>query len=307
MHLVATLLLAAAATTSGSEAAPANATRSSELRVKCIISAIHEVEVPAKRVGALMSLSKREGQEVEKGAVVANIDDQDARARVRAAEFRQQQARLQAENVFRIQAAEKAAEAASYEHKQSVQINNRSPGAVSEFEIKRSSVQAERLGLTAKSEKLAVEEASYLEQERQQEILIATNDLHDRKVRSPINGIVAELLRHDGEWLRQGEPIMRIIQMDVLKAEAYVSLNDVLPFEVAGRTVSILWRVGNGKPQIFENCRISFVSPEVEPGGRYRVWADVPNRRWKGSNQWILRPGMVAEMVFRYDSGETSN
>lgn len=306
MHGVAAILLTAVSLT-GPQSTTTQAARSSELHAKCIVSSIHEVEVPAKRIGALMSLAKREGDEVEKGAVVAKIDDQDASARVRAAEFRQQQAELQAKNVFRIQAAEKAAEAARYEYKQSLQINERSPGAVSEFELKRLLVQAERLGLTVEVEKQTVKEASWLDKERKEEIAIAQNDLNDRQVKSPINGIVAELFRHDGEWLEQGDPIMRIIQMDRLKAEAYVSQGDVLPFELAGRTVAIELYFRNGTSQKFEDCPIGFISPEVEPGGRYRIWAEVPNRQWSGSNQWILRPGMVADMVLRLDSLQPSD
>ena len=88
-------------------------------------------------MGALAAIVKAEGLEVAKDTLVAKIDARDAEVRVRSAEFRRQQAQIQAENLFRIEAAEKAAEAADYEHKQSLEINRVSPGAISEFEIKR--------------------------------------------------------------------------------------------------------------------------------------------------------------------------
>ena len=43
--------------------------------------------------------------------------------------------------------------------------------------------------------------------------------------------------------------------------------------------------------------RIVFVSPLVEPGGDYRVWAEVENRQPQGSNQWLLRAGQQATMT----------
>jgi macrolide-specific efflux system membrane fusion protein len=210
--------------------------------------------VPAKRNGVLMSLKKHDGDEVEKETTIANIDDRDALARVRAAELRQKQAQMQAENTQRIEAAKLATKVAEFEHEQSVKINIRSPGTVSEVELKQLDARVKQLGLTAQVEERAVEEAKVLALEREEEIVIAKNDLQDREVKSPLNGVVAEVFHDEGEWLQQGEPIMRIIQMDRLKAEAYVSLNDVLPDEIRGRKVVIEVKSRNRNPErlVFE-------------------------------------------------------
>jgi multidrug efflux pump subunit AcrA (membrane-fusion protein) len=298
MNIASTMLLAAALT--GPQPTTTNNSEGA-LRTKCIISVIHEVNVPAKRNGVLMKLEKHEGDAVEKSTAIANIDDRDALARVRAAELRQKQAQMQAENTQRIKAAKLATKVAEFEHEQSVKINLRSPGTVSEVELKQLDARVQQLDLTAQVEERAVEEAKVLALERGEEIVIATNDLQDREVKSPLSGVIAEVFHDEGEWLQQGEPIMRIMQMDRLKAEAYVSLNDVRPDEIRGRNVVIEVKSRNRKPERFDNCSVQFVSPEVEPGGRYRIWAEVPNRQWPGSNQWILRPGMVAEIVILLD------
>lgn len=298
MNIASTMLLAAALT--GPQPLATN-NSDGDLRTKCIISVIHEVNVPAKRNGVLMKLEKHEGDEVEKSTTIANIDDRDAQARVRAAELRQKQAQMQAENTQRIKAAKLATKVAEFEHEQSVKINERSPGTVSEVELKQLDARVKQLDLTAQVEERAVEEAKVLALEREEEIVIARNDLQDREVKSPLSGVVAEVFHDEGEWLQQGEPIMRVIQMDRLKAEAYVSENDVRPDEIRGRQVVIVVKPRNREPERFDKCSVQFVSPEVEPGGRYRIWAEVPNRQWPGSTQWILRPGMVAEIAILLD------
>jgi multidrug efflux pump subunit AcrA (membrane-fusion protein) len=47
--------------------------------------------------------------------------------------------------------------------------------------------------------------------------------------------------------------------------------------------------------------RISFVSPLVESGGDYRVFAEVPNRKTPGSDEWLLRAGQTATMTIHSD------
>ncbi|MFK7819257.1 MAG: HlyD family secretion protein [Planctomycetaceae bacterium] len=43
-----------------------------------------------------------------------------------------------------------------------------------------------------------------------------------RRVVSPINGEVAEILRNKGEWVEPGTPIARVIRLDRLRVEGYV-------------------------------------------------------------------------------------
>lgn len=305
MNGTATLLLALALTGPQPLAAP-TLESAGELRPKCIISVIHEVNVPAKRDGVLMSLKIRDGDEVANDMILAKIDDRDSKARVRVAELRQQQAQVKANSRARIEAAEWAAKVAEFEYKQSVLINKRSPGTVSQVELQQLESRVKQLELTADVEEMEFKGAGLLALERQEEIVVAKNDLEDREVKSPVNGVVAEVFHDEGEWLQQGEPIMRVIQMDRLKAEAYISLDDVLPDQIAGRHVRIEVRFRNRKPEVFANCLVEFVSPEVEPGGRYRIWAEVPNRQWSGTKQWILRPGMVTEMVIRMNELATA-
>jgi hypothetical protein len=43
--------------------------------------------------------------------------------------------------------------------------------------------------------------------------------------------------------------------------------------------------------------KIIYISPLVQAGGEYRVWAEVSNRQENG--QWLLRPGLNAEMTIQ--------
>ena len=52
--------------------------------------------------------------------------------------------------------------------------------------------------------------------------------------------------------------------------------------------------MAGGKSETFVG-RVTFISPLVQPGGEYRFWAEVDNRRH--GDAWLLRPGVEAEMV----------
>ena len=43
--------------------------------------------------------------------------------------------------------------------------------------------------------------------------------------------------------------------------------------------------------------KIVFVSPLVQPGGEYLVWAEVENKQENG--HWLLRPGLTATMTIQ--------
>ena len=59
-------------------------------------------------------------------------------------------------------------------------------------------------------------------------------------------------------------------------------------------TVSVMF--ADEREESFKG-RIVFVSPLVEPGGDFRVWAEVENRQAKESVEWLLRAGQTATMT----------
>jgi macrolide-specific efflux system membrane fusion protein len=97
-----------------------------------------------------------------------------------------------------------------------------------------------------------------------------------------------------GEWVEVGKPVVRIVRLDKLRVEGFIHVRDALPGDIVDRSVKVAVELARGQKREFTG-KITFVSPLVQAGGDYRVWADVDNRREQ--DQWLLRPGLEAEMT----------
>jgi hypothetical protein len=69
--------------------------------------------------------------------------------------------------------------------------------------------------------------------------------------------------------------------------------------EIDGRTVSVDVELARGRKEQFDG-RVVYVSPEVDSGGQYTVWAEVTNRQDNG--RWLLKPGLNATMTIHLNS-----
>ncbi|MCX7423665.1 MAG: HlyD family efflux transporter periplasmic adaptor subunit [Planctomycetia bacterium] len=111
-----------------------------------------------------------------------------------------------------------------------------------------------------------------------------------RQICSPLDGVVVEVFRHQGEWLEPGQRVLRIVRLDRLRVEGFVDAKRIrgemrdAPVRVDVELADEIKAKVKGK--------IIFVSPEVDPvNGQVRVWAEVENPDFK------LRPGLRAEML----------
>jgi hypothetical protein len=124
----------------------------------------------------------------------------------------------------------------------------------------------------------------------------ADKAIERRMIRSPIDGVIEDLSKHQGEWLQPGDMLAHVLRTDTLRVEGYIDAAKWDPGEVRDRPVTVSVTLANGKQEEFTG-RIVFVSERVESGGDYRVYADVPNRRGVASGEWLLRAGQTAKMT----------
>ncbi len=113
--------------------------------------------------------------------------------------------------------------------------------------------------------------------------------LHRREIRSPIDGIVVHVNRHIGEWIEPGEPCVRIIRLNRLRAEGFVSSENALRLSPGGK-VTILVKLPSQQLDI--TGTITFINPEIDPvNQQVRVWVEIENP------DNLLRPGMQGQLV----------
>lgn len=118
---------------------------------------------------------------------------------------------------------------------------------------------------------------------------VAQEELDRRRIVSPQSGIVVERLKHRGEWVEAGEPVLRLVQLDTLYVEGYVNVDEV---DLSDRGRSVTVTAASEGNDVIANGKIVFVSPEVDSvNGQVLIKAEVSNPKH------LLRPGKRVHMT----------
>ena len=144
------------------------------------------------------------------------------------------------------------------------------------------------------NKEIAGEEAKVSEAE----VNAAKEGLERRKIRSPLNGMVVEVYRHEGEWVQPEDPVVHIIRLDRLRVEGFLKVADLTPEKVDGRPVRVTVELDQGRRVTVEG-KVVFADPVFAADGEFQVWAEVDNRRNPQTDKWLLGPGLLAEMTIQ--------
>lgn len=269
-------------------------TSTSELKIDSVlVSLIEEVEVPAQEVGQLNSIKVKEGMTVEKGDILAQIEDSEAMLLLQQAKLEYEMARLKAANDVDLRFARKAHEVANAELQRAEDSIKKYPKSISKTEL-------DRLKLTAEKSELEIEQAAEERKTTQLEASLKRNAeqiaalaVQRRKVVSPINGMVVQIMIRNGEWVRPGDTVLRILRLDRLRAEGLINASRLQEQDLMNRPVTLVVNPGTNQTREFQG-KISFVSPEINPvNNQTRVWAEIDNPDLK------LKPGMRASLIIK--------
>ena len=259
-----------------------------------LITLIEQAAVPARESGVLTHVEVREGDLVDEGAFLARVDDEQAALAAERARIDLDIARKQAENDISVRYAKKSAEVAAAELKRSTEAVERFNNAVSQTEIDRLRLAAERAVLEIEQSQHDLETNRLSTELKQSEYRLAEHNVERRKIVAPLAGAVVEINRRRGEWVEVGETVVRILRVDRLRAEGFLDAKHVNA-DLAGRPVTLHIDLP-GRPQSEFPGRLVFVSPEVNPvNGQVRVWAEVENRGL------LLRPGLQAALTIHLE------
>ncbi len=235
-------------------------------------------------------------------------------------------AAMKAANDVAVRHASKSRDASKAEFDRAVQARKAFEKSISQTELDRLKLVLERNELEIEKAKVEkdladlqqqIEESSIAEQDQiverlklsveqaqvQKEVDALTRDvkartldqaklqLARRSLRSPLEGEVAEVFRHRGEWLEPGQRVMRIVRLDRLKVEGFVSSREITG-SLRGAAVRVRVVLGDDEKSVIVKGKVVFISSEIDPvNAQVRVWAEVENP------DLLLRPGLPAEMV----------
>lgn len=255
-----------------------------------LVRAIDNVEVPAREAGVIAEILVREGTVVATGDLLARIDATASKLEQQRAELELKLARMEAENDVSVRFAEKSLATAQAELRRAEQSDKQYPRSVSQTEL-------EQLRLTVARSALEIEQAKH-----QRAVAIASTDLKENQlaaaawgvqrcaIRSPLAGVVVQVHHRAGEWVSPGDAVVRVVRVDRLRAESFLSAEKA-DATLVGRPVVLETTVSGGKTGRFAG-KIVFVGTEVDPvNGQVRLWAEIDNRGRR------LRPGLRGTMV----------
>lgn len=265
--------------------------RAEEIPVSAtLLKIIATVEVPAQQAGVLRELLVREGSIVDRGERIAGIEDDERRIELEKAGVEVAIAKREASSDVNVRFARKSLEVAKAELR-------RAEEAISIVERSVSASEIDRLKLIVEKNTLEIEQAEedtaiadLTAQLKQTEQKMVAAKLAKHQIVSPIEGMVVNVFRQQGEWVEPSDSVVKVVRIDRLRAEGFVRNEDALS-TLENRTARVTVEIPNRESIVTEG-KIVFVDPEVDPvNGQVRVWAEIENVGLK------LRPGLRAQMV----------
>ena len=201
----------------------------SEGQIDGFTEPFRQIDLSSDETGAIRSLNVDEGERVQKGDIVATLDDRVQSLQLKIATHT-------ANSTSQLVAAKRTLDKRQAIAEQLKLLNSR--GHASESEIIRAEME------------LSIAQAKFLAAQEERAVRIiererAQVDLERRKIRAPFDGIISKVHRRDGEFLSPLRPeIVTLIQTDRLLATFAVPSSLVQSLEV-GQELEI--EVGEGQ------------------------------------------------------------
>lgn len=211
-----------------------------------------EAEVRAKVAGQLVEVTAREGERVEKGAVLARVDPTELRAQAAARAAEVEAARSQLALASKTLEQQRALAAQGFLSKNAL-LN-----AESSFEVAQA-----RLG-TARAQ-----------------LALAREDLDNAVLRAPFSGTVAARLAEPGERVAVDAPVLRLVDLERLALQAPVPAESIGAVRV-GQAVT--FRVQGFGEREFQGT-VERINPTTTEGSRsvpVHVVIENPERALRG-------------------------
>jgi len=245
--------------------------------------------VAAQADGIIMKLFVDDGTMIQAGMPMIEIDPRLAESEVEVAQRELSAAELKASDDSNVKYSKAAKKVAEKEVEMSKELAKRNAEGTMDGEKKR--LELEKAGFqvgVSEIEKLrdaadvGVKNAKLTASKVQVEL---------RKMPAQRTGMVSEIAKRQFDWVRAGEPILRLTSMEKIriKGVAEVSGSPHLLFN-APATVTIYYAAG--KSETVQGI-VTYVSPRSFGQNRYQIYVDLPNQV-TSDGQFLFREGMVA-------------
>jgi multidrug efflux pump subunit AcrA (membrane-fusion protein) len=272
------------------------------------VTLIHDVTIAAAIDGRIEAIPVREGQTVHDGELLVKLSEGLAAADDLRASLEVSLAEIRLQNDVDLRFAAKSLDVNQRELQRSLQANQQYANSVSSTELERLQLVVEQTELSIEQARRDLSAAEVSRDIKQAEAQAALIRLGEHRIAAPRAGMVVAVLKREGEWAKQGEPLVRIIDLRRLRVEALIDgthadtslVGCKLNFQPRGTANRA------SKPDALETASmpgtVVFVSPELHPvTGQVKIWVELDNTEQR------LRPGMRGSLILSDDAASTDS
>lgn len=249
-----------------------------------ILKTIDATTLAAQVAGPIKQLLVKEGDIVAAGQRIGSIHDEALRLELEQLKTQVAVAEKKQKNNINQRLAEKSQQVASTEYQRALGANARVADTYPINEI-------DRLRLIADRAELEVERAAYEQELAAFDVILAKGNYRQAFERysrhqliAPAGGVVVNVEKRVGEWVEPGTDLLRIVRIDQLRVEGFISADQAHPGLVGQPARIAMVGEANGRGWL---GKVVFVSPDANPvNSQVRVFIEVDNE------QGALRPGL---------------
>jgi multidrug efflux pump subunit AcrA (membrane-fusion protein) len=256
---------------------------------------VSDLDIPAPVDGIILEMTAVEGSRFEAGAPIIRLDDRLARAELEIARQELKAASEKAEDESEVAFARKTLDFRRQTYAMISELRRK--GSASPNEEYERRLELERAELAVPVAEISQRRDQAAAKVAASKVQLAELELELRRIQAPFEGVIAQQYKQPKDWVRAGEPILRIVSLGKLRVRgsftpsASISSQDI---EGAPARVTV-GPPGSARYLELNNCRVGFVSPVQSAGDSYDFWIEIDNPRTPQGG-WALREGMVARV-----------
>jgi multidrug efflux pump subunit AcrA (membrane-fusion protein) len=266
------------------------------VEVKAAVQLIDDIDLPALESGPIVKMFVKPGDTIARQQMVVQMDDKIAQRMLEEATLKHRSAGRRANDNTEIEAAIKKTKLARSEFEDIAELYRRK--SKSKHDRDRADYAAQISELEIQAAKNAKELATIDVETEMVRVNAARDTINRQALKSPVDGIVFETDKEEGEWVTAGERVMRIARVDRLRIVGFVEQHD--PSELVNKSITVTYEMARGRTIEFTG-KIVFVKHESLGGKlRFHVWGEVDNRQENG--HWLLHAGSDVKLRIHLDS-----
>jgi macrolide-specific efflux system membrane fusion protein len=257
---------------------------------KAVLKIVEERNVPARESGIIKKSIIREGASVKSGQQLMQIDNSQALVELKKATKELAMAKFDAESTVDLEYAKRSISVAQAELTRARRSNQRRPGVVAQSELDQLSLVVQRSIAEKEKTEFQMRMRAMTRDVREIEIEQGKlkNELH--RLNAPIDGMIVEVYRREGEWVEASESVARVVRLDKLRTEVKLPANIALN-NLVGATATFYPKLTEGLGKASYSGSVVFVYPEANPiSTDVRVWIEIENSDMK------LIPGLTGRL-----------